>query len=133
VHGQSWGGNVAAKVVGLYGRRNGPYDGALLTNGVLAGGSRGYDYRVDLRVVHQYTGTTSPGPPNATFDRTYNTRCSYDPGLHPSPYASPVARTPGRTRLAGKRAIGCSWWRLIVRGGSGPTSAGRRAAPSPPP
>ncbi|WP_411293851.1 hypothetical protein [Streptomyces kunmingensis] len=54
VHGQSWGGDVAAKVVETYGKKNGPYDGALLTNGVLGGGSRGYDYRVDLRVVYQY-------------------------------------------------------------------------------
>ncbi|MFD3731960.1 alpha/beta hydrolase family protein [Streptomyces sp. NPDC058632] len=62
VHGQSWGGNVAAKVVELHGRPNGPYDGALLTNGVLAGGSRGYDYRVDLRVVHQYYCENLPRP-----------------------------------------------------------------------
>nr|WP_230887155.1 hypothetical protein [Streptomyces spinoverrucosus] len=62
VHGQSWGGNVAAKVVEVYGRKNGPYDGALLTNGVLAGGSRGYDYRVDLRVVYQYYCHNHPRP-----------------------------------------------------------------------
>ncbi|MFE0252805.1 hypothetical protein [Streptomyces sp. NPDC059010] len=62
VHGQSWGGNVAAKVVETYGRRPGAYDGALLTNGVLAGGSRGYDYRVDLRVVYQYYCANHPRP-----------------------------------------------------------------------
>ncbi|WP_210588647.1 hypothetical protein [Streptomyces sp. GESEQ-35] len=62
VHGQSWGGNVAAKVVETYGTRRGPYDGALLTNGVLAGGSRGYDYRVDLRVVYQYYCQNHPRP-----------------------------------------------------------------------
>ncbi|MGI5414070.1 hypothetical protein ACQEV9_45710 [Streptomyces chartreusis] len=62
VHGQSWGGNVAAKVVEVYGKKNGPYDGALLTNGVLAGGSRGYDYRVDLRVVYQYYCQNLPRP-----------------------------------------------------------------------
>nr|WP_051827733.1 DUF6351 family protein [Streptomyces bicolor] len=62
VHGQSWGGNVAAKVVETYGRRPGAYDGALLTNGVLAGGSRGYDYRVDLRVVYQYYCGNHPRP-----------------------------------------------------------------------
>ena len=38
------------------------YDGALLTNGVLAGGSRGYDYRVDLRVVYQYYCGNHPRP-----------------------------------------------------------------------
>jgi hypothetical protein len=62
VHGQSWGGDVAAKVVETYGTRPGPYDGALLTNGVLAGGSRGYDYRVDLRVVYQYYCRNHPRP-----------------------------------------------------------------------
>ncbi|WP_225858740.1 hypothetical protein [Streptomyces albicerus] len=63
VHGQSWGGNVAAKVVETYGaRKHGPYDGALLTNGVLGGGSRGYDYRVDLRVVYQYYCQNHPRP-----------------------------------------------------------------------
>ncbi|KOG25103.1 membrane protein [Streptomyces viridochromogenes] len=65
-HGQSWGGNVAAKVVETYGAgdrgRHGAYDGALLTNGVLGGGSRGYDYRVDLRVVYQYYCANHPRP-----------------------------------------------------------------------
>ncbi|MFE9680561.1 hypothetical protein [Streptomyces sp. NPDC006285] len=63
VHGQSWGGDVAAKVVETYGAgKHGPYDGALLTNGVLGGGSRGYDYRVDLRVVYQYYCRNHPRP-----------------------------------------------------------------------
>ncbi|MFF7159862.1 hypothetical protein ACFZBP_00435 [Streptomyces sp. NPDC008086] len=62
VHGQSWGGNVAAKVVETYGRQQGAYDGALLTNGVLGGGSRGYDHRVDLRVVYQYYCGNHPRP-----------------------------------------------------------------------
>ncbi|MET8027651.1 hypothetical protein [Streptomyces avermitilis] len=62
VHGQSWGGDVAAKVVETYGSKHGPYDGALLTSGVLAGGSRGYDYRVDLRVVYQYYCHNHPRP-----------------------------------------------------------------------
>ncbi|GAA4011197.1 DUF6351 family protein [Allokutzneria multivorans] len=58
LHGQSWGGDVAAKVAEMY--RG--YDGMLLTNGVLAGGSRGYDYRVDLRVVYQYYCGNHPRP-----------------------------------------------------------------------
>jgi hypothetical protein len=62
VHGQSWGGDVAAKVVETYSSKHGPYDGALLTSGVLAGGSRGYDYRVDLRVVYQYYCHNHPRP-----------------------------------------------------------------------
>ncbi|AOW85392.1 alpha/beta hydrolase [Streptomyces olivaceus] len=62
LHGQSWGGNVAAKVAETYGGRPGAYDGVLLTNGVLGGGSRGYDYRVDLRVVYQYYCHNHPRP-----------------------------------------------------------------------
>ncbi|KUL64974.1 alpha/beta hydrolase family protein [Streptomyces antimycoticus] len=62
IHGQSWGGNVAAKVAETYGTQPGAYDGALLTSGVLGGGSRGYDYRVDLRVVYQYYCHNHPRP-----------------------------------------------------------------------
>nr|WP_042191709.1 hypothetical protein [Kibdelosporangium sp. MJ126-NF4]CEL20240.1 FIG01128308: hypothetical protein [Kibdelosporangium sp. MJ126-NF4]CTQ97466.1 FIG01128308: hypothetical protein [Kibdelosporangium sp. MJ126-NF4] len=57
LHGQSWGGNIAAKAAEQY-----DYDGVLLTNGVLAGGSRGYNYRVDLRVVYQYYCGNHPRP-----------------------------------------------------------------------
>ncbi len=68
VHGQSWGGDVAAKVVETYGAgKHGPYDGALLTSGVLGGGSRGYDYRVDLRVVYQYYCRNHPRPDEAQY------------------------------------------------------------------
>ena len=58
-HGQSWGGDVAAKLVEVHPTS---YDGVLLTNGVLAGASRGYDYRVDLRVVYQYYCGNHPRP-----------------------------------------------------------------------
>ena len=62
-HGQSWGGNVAARIAETRAAGGGtPYDGALLTNGVLAGGSRGYDNRVDLRVVYQYYCRNHPRP-----------------------------------------------------------------------
>jgi pimeloyl-ACP methyl ester carboxylesterase len=50
---------VAAKAVEMF---PDSYDGALLTNGVLAGGSRGYDYRLDLRVVSQYYCRNHPRP-----------------------------------------------------------------------
>ncbi|WP_053846516.1 DUF6351 family protein [Streptomyces sp. NRRL B-24085] len=62
LHGQSWGGNVAAKVTETYGGQRGAYDGVLLTNGFLAGGSRGYDTRVDLRTVYQYYCRNLPRP-----------------------------------------------------------------------
>jgi hypothetical protein len=56
-HGQSWGGNVAAKLIELYGKApdgTNNYDGALLTSGVLGGGTHSYNFRLDLRVVYQY-------------------------------------------------------------------------------
>ncbi|MFF6826579.1 hypothetical protein [Streptomyces longwoodensis] len=68
LHGQSWGGDVAAKTAEVYGaKKNGPYDGVLPTNGVLGGGSRGYDYRVDLRVVYQYYCRNHPRPDEVRY------------------------------------------------------------------
>ncbi|MFE9644931.1 DUF6351 family protein [Streptomyces sp. NPDC006365] len=67
LHGQSWGGNVAAKATETYGRKRGAYDGVLLTNGFLAGGSRGYDTRVDLRMVYQYYCRNLPRPAEAQY------------------------------------------------------------------
>lgn len=66
LHGQSWGGDVAAKSVELYGRKS--YDGALLTNGVLGGGTRGYDYRLDLRVVYQHYCGNHPRPSEPQYE-----------------------------------------------------------------
>jgi pimeloyl-ACP methyl ester carboxylesterase len=57
LHGQSWGGNVAAKTAELYGEgADGKpvYDGVILTSAVLGGGSVSYDIRADLRAVYQY-------------------------------------------------------------------------------
>jgi len=54
LHGQSWGAGVAATAASLYGNAQPrPYDAVLLTSGVLAGGSRAYDFRLDLRVIYQ--------------------------------------------------------------------------------
>lgn len=70
LHGQSWGGNVAAKAAELYavqadGTRN--YDGVLLTSGLLAGGSDGYDFRADLRAVYQFYCNNHPRPDEAQY------------------------------------------------------------------
>ena len=84
LHGQSWGGNVAGKAAELYGadeagRLN--YDGVLLTNGVLMGGTRAYQFRADLRAVYQFYCGNHPSrqdgaypvwqglPANATMTR----------------------------------------------------------------
>jgi hypothetical protein len=70
VHGQSWGGNVAAKVSELYavdgdGQRN--YDGVLLTAGLVAGGTRGYVFRSDLRAVYQFYCRNHPRPDEVQY------------------------------------------------------------------
>ncbi|NQE61353.1 hypothetical protein E1H18_1609 [Caulobacter sp. RHG1] len=57
LHGQSWGGNIAAKTAELYGQgadSKPVYDGVILTNGVVSGGTRAYDFRADLRAVYQF-------------------------------------------------------------------------------
>lgn len=70
LHGQSWGAGVAAKAAETYtaetvGQK--PYDVVLLTSGVLAGGTRSYDFRTDLRVVYQYLCGNHPRPTEAPY------------------------------------------------------------------
>jgi alpha-beta hydrolase superfamily lysophospholipase len=65
LHGQSWGANVAAKGAEMYATSNNgrsPYDGVLLTSGVLGGGTRSYEFRLDLRVVYQALCNNHPLP-----------------------------------------------------------------------
>ncbi|MCR6479375.1 hypothetical protein NU688_24670 [Variovorax sp. ZS18.2.2] len=65
LHGQSYGAGVAAKAAELYapvGDAKSPYDGLLLTSGVLGGGNSAYDFRLDLRVVYQYVCRNHPRP-----------------------------------------------------------------------
>jgi hypothetical protein len=44
-----------------------PYDAVLLSSGVLAGGSRAYDMRLDLRVVYQYLCNNHPRPDEPAY------------------------------------------------------------------
>jgi hypothetical protein len=63
LHGQSYGGGVASKAAELYSATassKSPYDGILLTSAVLGGGTRAYDFRLDLRVVYQYVCRNHP-------------------------------------------------------------------------
>ena len=63
LHGQSWGGNVAAKASELYAGSADAgwnYDGVLITNGVVSGGTRAYGFRADLRAVYQYYCANHP-------------------------------------------------------------------------
>ncbi|PLC02305.1 hypothetical protein CY658_27490 [Variovorax sp. RO1] len=65
LHGQSYGAGVAAKAAELYapvGDAKRPYDGLMLTSGVLGGGNSAYDFRLDLRVVYQYVCRNHPKP-----------------------------------------------------------------------
>lgn len=90
LHGQSWGGAVAAKAIetlnepGPDGRR--PFDAAFLTNAVLAGPSRAYDMRVDLRAAYQVVCGTLPAP-------------------HETPYPVTLGQPPG-ARLSREEVIG---------------------------
>lgn len=74
LHGQSWGGAVAAKAIEAMnapdaeGRR--PYDAALLTSGVLAGPTRAYDMRVDLRAAFQAVCNSHPAPEERQYPVT---------------------------------------------------------------
>jgi hypothetical protein len=65
LHGQSYGGNVAAKLAELgavdaHGNRL--FDGVMLTNAVLWGGTAAYGFRADLRAVYQYYCRNHPRP-----------------------------------------------------------------------
>jgi hypothetical protein len=57
LHGQSWGAGVAAVGAETFSAKDAsghpPYDAVLLTSGVLGGGTRAYDFRLDLRVVYE--------------------------------------------------------------------------------
>lgn len=64
LHGQSWGASVAAKGAEMFtpSAAGKPYDAVLLTSGVLGGGTRSYDFRLDLRVLYQYLCHNHPRP-----------------------------------------------------------------------
>lgn len=70
LHGQSWGASVAAKAAETYTREvvgERPYDAVLLSAGVLAGGTRSYDFRTDLRMVYQHVCNNHPRPTEAQY------------------------------------------------------------------
>jgi len=65
LHGQSWGASVGAVAASMFtddGAGHRPYDGVLLSSGVLAGGSHAYDFRLDLRVIYQSLCGNHPLP-----------------------------------------------------------------------
>lgn len=66
LHGQSWGASVAAVEASMY-TKGKPYDAVLLTSGVLGGGSKAYDFRLDLRVIYQALCHNHPRPDEAQY------------------------------------------------------------------
>ena len=64
LHGQSWGAGIAVKTAEL---NPGVYDGIILTNGVLGGGTGSYDFRVDLRAVYQFYCGNHPSPNDSPY------------------------------------------------------------------
>lgn len=70
LHGQSWGGNVAAKLAELRSvDADGTllYNGVLLTNSVLRGGVKAYSFRANLRAVYQYFCRNHPQPDETQY------------------------------------------------------------------
>ncbi len=70
LHGQSWGANVAAVGASMFtddGNGKRPYDAVLLTSGLVSGGSRGYDFRLDLRVIYQALCKNHPRPDETQY------------------------------------------------------------------
>jgi hypothetical protein len=64
LHGQSWGASVAARGAERYGPG---YDAVLLSSGVLGGGTRSYDFRLDLRVLYQALCHNHPQPDEPAY------------------------------------------------------------------
>jgi hypothetical protein len=91
LHGQSWGGNVAAKAAELYigdAASGWNYDGVLITNGIVSGGTRAYGFRADLRAVYQYYCANHPAPDEPAY-----------PVWQGLPLDSPMTRAELRRRI----------------------------------
>jgi len=93
LHGQSWGASVAAVGAQMFPKS---YDGVLLTSGVLGGGTKSYDFRLDLRVVYQALCANHPLP---------------DEPAYPLWQGLPLGATLTRTELAA-RVDQCTGLRL---------------------
>ena len=64
LHGQSWGAGVAAVAAETWPQS---FDAVLLTSGVLGGGRRSCDFRLDLRVVYQALCNNHPLPDEPAY------------------------------------------------------------------
>ncbi|RZJ41504.1 MAG: hypothetical protein EON87_15855 [Brevundimonas sp.] len=125
LHGQSWGGNVAAKAAELYaldsdGRPN--YDGVLLTNGVLMGGTRAYQFRAVATGPARGPDAAAARHPGGDRHRGRRTGRPYELGHLPVPGSG--AETAGRTEPVRQQRDGLQ--RLLERRGP---ERGSRAVP----
>ncbi|MDR0577248.1 MAG: hypothetical protein LBI87_06855 [Candidatus Accumulibacter sp.] len=70
LHGQSWGAGVAARaaeVDSALSKVKPKVDAVLLTSGVLGGGTKSYDFRLDIRVVYQALCKNHPRPAETQY------------------------------------------------------------------
>jgi hypothetical protein len=107
LHGQSWGAGVAAKEAEMFTKQTvgeRPYDGLLLTSGVLGGGSHAYDFRTDLRVVYQYLCRNHPRPDEAQY--ALNLGLPADAKMRQADVARRVNECLGLDRPAAQRSAG---------------------------
>lgn len=100
LHGQSWGASVAAKGAELFAEGK-PYDAVLLTSGVLGGGTRSYDFRLDLRVVYQYLCRNHPLPSEPQYP--LNIGLPLDSPMKPADLAKRVDECLGLNKPASER------------------------------
>jgi len=101
LHGQSWGASVAARQAELFGAGK-PYDAVLLTSGVLGGGTRSYDFRLDLRVVYQYLCHNHPLPSEPQYP--LNLGLPLDAKLTPAELTRRVDECLGLDKPAAQRS-----------------------------
>jgi pimeloyl-ACP methyl ester carboxylesterase len=69
LHGHSWGANVALRAHDLFPAEGAkpPFDALLLTAGVVSGGLRAYEWRLDIRAVWQAVCGNHPRPSEAPY------------------------------------------------------------------
>jgi hypothetical protein len=105
LHGQSWGAGVAAKAAEMFTKETvgeKPYDGVLLTAGVLGGGTHSYDFRTDLRVVYQYLCNNHPRPMELQYPMNLGLPAGVT--MTPADLASRVDECLGLNKVAANRS-----------------------------
>ncbi len=105
LHGQSYGGNVAAKLaeLGALDAEGGRlYDGVLLTNAILSGGTRAYGFRADLRAVYSHICRNHPRPDEPAYPLWQGLPA--DSAMTEADLAARVNQCTGLDRPAGERS-----------------------------